>query len=57
MNGKTEDEVKSFLEEADKANARLSVAFEAPEGEALNVTSKEDNPLLDIFVQAAENNS
>lgn len=57
MNGKTEDEVKSFLKEADEEHAHLSVAFEAPEGEALNVKSKEDNPLLDIFVQAAENDS
>ena len=55
MNGKTEEEVKAFLQEAEEANAHLSVSFDAPDNKGLNIKSKEDNPLMDILVQAVEN--
>lgn len=54
-NGKIEDEVKAFLKEAEDANARLSVSFDAPDDKGLNIKSKEENPLMDILVQAVEN--
>ena len=55
MNGKTEEEVKAFLQEAEDANAHLSVSFDAPDEKGLNIKSKEENPLMDILVQAVEN--
>lgn len=55
MNGKTEDEVRSFMQEASDANGHLSISFDAPEGKGLNIKSKEENPLMDVFVQAVEN--
>lgn len=55
MNGKTEEEVKTFMQEASDANGHLSVSFDAPDGKGLNIKSKEDNPLIDVFVQAVEN--
>lgn len=55
--GKTEEETRTFLEEARKAKGKLSVSFDAPEGEALNVKSQEDNPMLDQLVQIVENNN
>lgn len=53
--GKSEDEIKAFLEEANKAKGGISLAFEAPDDGALNIKSKEENPLIDQFVQAVEN--
>lgn len=55
MNGKTEDEVKAFMQEADEAHAHLSISFDAPNEKGLNIKSKEENPLMDILVQAVEN--
>ena len=55
MNGKTEDEVKAFMQEADEAHAHLSISFDAPDEKGLNIKSKEENPLMDILVQAVEN--
>lgn len=55
MNGKTEEEVRAFMQEASDANGHLSISFDAPEGQALNIKSKEENPLVDVFVQAVEN--
>lgn len=55
MNGKTEEEVKTFMQEASDANGHLSVSFDAPDGKGLNIKSKEDNPLIDVFVQTVEN--
>lgn len=55
MSGKTEEELKAFLQEAHEANSELSISFEAPEGSALNIKSKEENPMLDKLVQAVEN--
>ena len=52
MNGKNETEIKDFLEEANNAGAAPSVTFEAPDGEALNVTSPEENPELDKLVKS-----
>ena len=31
MNGKTEEEVKAFMQEADEAHAHLSISFDAPD--------------------------
>lgn len=55
MNGKSEEEVTAFMKEAEEANAHLSVGFEAPDDKGLNIKSKEENPLMDILVQAVEN--
>ena len=52
MNGKNETDIKEFLEEANNAGAAPSVTFEAPDGEALNVTSPDENPELDKLVKA-----
>lgn len=57
MNGKTEEETMAFLKEADEAKAGVSVSFDAPNGGALNVKSKEENPNMDLLVQAVENNN
>ena len=54
MNGKTEEEVKAFMQEADEAHAHLSISFDAPDEKGLNIKSKEENPLMDILVQAVE---
>jgi len=52
--GKTDDEVRAFIDEANEAQGHVSVAFEAPDDGALNIKSKEENPMLDQLVQAAE---
>ena len=57
MSGKTEEETMAFLKEADDAKAGVSVSFDAPDGGALNVKSKEENPMMDLLVQAVENNN
>ena len=54
MNGKNEAEIKEFLEEANNAGAAPSVTFEAPDDEALNVTSPDENPELDKLVKAMD---
>lgn len=54
MSGKTEEETMAFLKEADEAKAGVSVSFDAPDGSALNVKSKEENPMMDLLVQAVE---
>ena len=53
--GKSQEETLAFLEEAAAAGAAPSVSFEAAEGEALNITSKEDNPIVDALVTAISN--
>ena len=45
----------SFLAEADAAGASPSLTIEAEEGQALNITSKEENPMVDMLVQALQN--
>lgn len=55
MNGKTEEEVQAFMKEAAENNGHLSISFDAPEGKELNIKSKEENPLMDVFVKAVEN--
>ena len=55
MNGKTEEKVKAFMQEADDAHAHLSISFDALDEKGLNIKSKEENPLRDILVQAVEN--
>lgn len=57
MSGKTEEETMAFLKEADEAKAGVSVSFDAPDGSALNVNSKEENPMMDLLVQAVEDNN
>ena len=54
MSGKTEEETMAFLKEAYEAKAGVSVSFDAPDGSALNVKSKEENPMMDLLVQAVE---
>lgn len=53
--GKSQKETLAFLEEAAAAGAAPSVTFEAAEGEALNISSPEENPMVDALVQAISN--
>ena len=53
--GKSQEETLAFLEEAAAAGAAPSVTFEAAEGEALKITGKENNPLVNQLVEAIEN--
>ena len=53
--GKSQEETMAFIEEADAAGAVPSVTFEAAEGEALNIKSREENPMVDMLVQAVSN--
>ena len=50
-----QDETIAFIEKAEAAGAAPSVTFEAAEGEALNITDKENNPMVDALVQAISN--
>ena len=50
-----EEKTMAFLQEADAAGAAPSVTFEAAEGEALNIKSREENPMVDMMVQAVSN--
>ena len=50
-----EEKAMTFLQEADAAGAAPSVTFEAAEGEALNITGKENNPMVNQLVEAIEN--
>lgn len=50
--GKSQEETLAFLEEAAAASAAPSVTFEAAESEVLNITGKENNPMVDAMVQA-----
>lgn len=50
--GKSQEETLAFLQGAEAAGAAPSVTFEAAEGEALNITGKENNPMVDALVQA-----
>ena len=50
--GKSQEETLAFLEEAAAAGVAPSVTFEAAEGEALNITGKDNNPMVDAIVQA-----
>lgn len=49
---KEEQKVIDYLREAQAAGASPSVSFEAAEGESLNITSPEENPMVDALVQA-----
>lgn len=49
-----EEKAMAFLHEADAAGAAPSVTFEAAEGEALNITGKENNPMVNQLVEAIE---
>ena len=53
--GKTMGEAISFIEDGFAAGAAPSVTFEAAEGEALNITGKENNPMVNQLVEAIEN--
>lgn len=50
-----QEETLAFLEEAAAAGAAPSVTFEAAEGEALNITGKENNPMVAQLVEAIDN--
>ena len=50
-----QDETIAFIEKAEAAGAAPSVTFEAAEGEALNITDKENNPMVNQLVEAIEN--
>lgn len=50
--GMDSDQAMEFIREADAAGAAPSVTIEAAEGEALNITSPEENPMVDALVQA-----
>jgi hypothetical protein len=50
-----QDETIVFIEKAEAAGAAPSVTFEAAEGEALNIRSREENPMVDMMVQAVSN--
>lgn len=50
--GMSKKEVLDFFGEAEAAGAAPSVSFEAAEGEALNISSPEENPMVDALVQA-----
>lgn len=45
----------AFMRQAEGAGAAPSVTFEAADGEALNITGKEDNPLVNQLVKAVTN--
>lgn len=53
--GKSQEETLAFLQEAEAAGAAPSVTFEAANGEVLNITGKEENPMVDALVQAVQN--
>ena len=55
LHGKSQKETLVFLEEAAAAGAAPSVTFEAAEGEALNITGNENNPIVAQLVEAIEN--
>ena len=50
-----EEKAMTFLQEAAAAGAAPSVTFEAAEGEALNITGNENNPIVAQLVEAIEN--
>lgn len=52
---KEEQKVIDYLQEAAAAGAAPSVSFEASEGEALNISSPEENPMVDALVTAISN--
>ena len=52
---KDKQELIEYLQEAQAAGASPSISFEAADGEALNISSPEDNPMVDTLVQAVSN--
>lgn len=50
--GMSEEEVLAFFQEAKEAGATPRVSFNAGKGETLNISSKENNPMVDSLVQA-----
>ena len=53
--GLNQKDATEFIEQAFEAGAAPSVTFEAAEGEALNIKSREENPMVDMMVQAVSN--
>lgn len=53
--GKSKEEMWDYMVWAAANRAAPSVTFEAAEGEALNITDKENNPMVDALVQAISN--
>lgn len=50
--GKTKKDSIALIEESIKNGAQLSVSIEAAEGESLNISSPEENPMVDALVTA-----
>ena len=48
---KDEQKVIDYLAEAQAAGAAPSVSFEAVDGEGLNISSPEENPMVDMLIQ------
>ncbi len=53
--GKTIEEAISFIEEGLEKGVAPKVSVEAADGEGLNISSPEENPIFDQLVQAASN--
>ena len=53
--GKSQEETLAFLKEAAAAGKAPNISFEAAEGEALNITGKENNPMVNQLIEAIEN--
>lgn len=53
--GLNQKDATEFIEQAFEAGAAPSVTFEAAEGEALNITDKENNQMVAQLVEAIEN--
>lgn len=53
--GKSKEEMWDYMVRAAANSAAPSMTFEAAEGEALNITGKKNNPMVDMMVQAVSN--
>lgn len=53
--GKSKEEMWDYMVRAAANRAAPSVTFEAPEGEALNIRSREENPMVNMLVKAINN--
>ena len=50
-----QEETEAFMERAEAVGATPRISFEAAEGEDLNISSPEENPMVDALVQAVSN--
>ena len=49
--GKSMEDIQTYMEDAEKCNAGLSVEFIAPDGQAIDIKSELDNPKFNQLVQ------